>query len=77
VTAWTEQRVIAIDAEFAQLAEWIEQGRGPISAPLAAFLPKLATGAVGRPATRAGHGGILSAQAFKTGVLNPATPGKA
>jgi endonuclease YncB( thermonuclease family) len=49
VTARTEQRAVAIDAEFAQLAEWIEEGRAPISAPLAAFLrPKLATGAAGR-----------------------------
>jgi endonuclease YncB( thermonuclease family) len=49
VTARTEQRAIAIDAEFAQLAEWIEQRRAPISAGLAAFLaPKLATGATGR-----------------------------
>lgn len=49
VTARTEQRAIAVDAEFVQLAEWIQQGRAPISAPLAAFLlPKLATGAAGR-----------------------------
>ncbi len=49
VTARTEQRAIAIDAEFAQLAAWIEEGLAPISAPLAAFLrPKLATGAAGR-----------------------------
>jgi hypothetical protein len=49
VTARTEQRAVAVDAEFAQLAEWIEQGRAPISAPLAAvLLPKLATGAAGR-----------------------------
>jgi hypothetical protein len=49
VTARTEQRAKAVDAEFAQLAEWIEQGRAPISAALAEFLaPKLATGSAGR-----------------------------
>jgi endonuclease YncB( thermonuclease family) len=49
VTARTEQRAVAVDAEFAQLAEWIEQNRAPISGPLASFmLPKLATGAAGR-----------------------------
>ena len=49
MTARSEQRAAAVDAEFAQLAEWIEAGRAPISAPLAAFLAaKLATGAAGR-----------------------------
>ena len=49
VTARSEQRAVAVDAEFARLAEWIDQGRAPISSSLAAFLlPKLATGNAGR-----------------------------
>jgi hypothetical protein len=49
VTARTDQRAQAIDQEFAQLAEWIEQDRAPISRPLAQFLaPKLTTGRAGR-----------------------------
>jgi hypothetical protein len=48
VTARTGQRAKAIDQEFAQLAEWIGQGRAPISRPLAkVLLPKLATGRAG------------------------------
>jgi hypothetical protein len=48
VTARTDQRAKAIDQEFVQLAEWIGQGRAPISRPLAEFLlPKLATGRAG------------------------------
>jgi len=48
VTARSDQRAQAIDQEFAQLAEWIGQGRAPISRPLAEFLlPKLATGRAG------------------------------
>lgn len=48
VTARTDQRAKAIDQEFAQLAEWIGQGRAPISRPLAkVLLPKLATGRAG------------------------------
>jgi endonuclease YncB( thermonuclease family) len=47
-TARTPTRAAAIDAEFAQLAEWIRQGEAPISAGLAGFLlPKLATGNAG------------------------------
>jgi hypothetical protein len=38
VTARTDQRAQAIDQEFVQLAEWIGQGRAPISRPLAEFL---------------------------------------
>jgi hypothetical protein len=37
VTARTDQRAQAIDQEFVQLAEWIGQGRAPISRPLAEF----------------------------------------
>jgi endonuclease YncB( thermonuclease family) len=45
VTARTQTRAATIDAEFAQLAEWIGQQRAPISQPLADFLvPKLAGG---------------------------------
>jgi endonuclease YncB( thermonuclease family) len=48
VTARSDARAGAIDQEFAQLAEWIEQGRAPISRPLGEFLlPKLATGGAG------------------------------
>jgi hypothetical protein len=48
VTARTDQRAQAIDQEFAQLAEWIGQGRAPISQPLAeSLVPKLATGRAG------------------------------
>jgi endonuclease YncB( thermonuclease family) len=49
VTARTPERAQAIDQEFLQLAEWIEQGRAPISRPLADdWLPKLSTGGAGR-----------------------------
>ncbi|MGH3777113.1 MAG: thermonuclease family protein [Pseudonocardiaceae bacterium] len=48
VTARTEQRARAIDEEFRQLAEWIEQGRAPISRRLGDVVaPKLATGRAG------------------------------
>jgi hypothetical protein len=49
VTARSDQRAQAIDQEFAQLADWISQGRAPISETLAEFLaPKLANGRAGR-----------------------------
>jgi endonuclease YncB( thermonuclease family) len=45
VTAGTPARVAAIDQEFAQLREWIRQGRAPISPGLADYLlPRLASG---------------------------------
>lgn len=48
VTARTAARAAVVDTELAQLAEWIEQGRAPISPELAAHvLPKLATGKAG------------------------------
>ena len=48
VTAQTADRAAAVDREFVQLAEWIDQGRAPISPGLAAhLLPKLATGKAG------------------------------
>jgi endonuclease YncB( thermonuclease family) len=47
-TAGSQQRAGVIDQDFAQLAEWMRQGKAPISAPLAEFLvPKLATGNAG------------------------------
>ncbi|MGH3837569.1 MAG: hypothetical protein ACRDSF_17975 [Pseudonocardiaceae bacterium] len=55
VTARSEQRVRTIDEEFRQLAEWIEQGRAPISRRLGDVVaPKLATGRAGTPAVPAG-----------------------
>jgi endonuclease YncB( thermonuclease family) len=48
VTARSDARAAAIDKEFAQLAEWIEQGKAPISAALGKFLvPRLNTGRAG------------------------------
>lgn len=48
VTARSEARAATIDGEFAQLAEWMQQGKAPITAELAAVLrPKLATGKAG------------------------------
>jgi endonuclease YncB( thermonuclease family) len=48
VTARTADRAAAIDHQFTELAEWIDQGRAPISPGLAAYLlPKLATGKAG------------------------------
>jgi endonuclease YncB( thermonuclease family) len=48
VTARGDARASAIDQEFAQLAEWIQQGKAPISGPLGEFLlPKLTTGRAG------------------------------
>ena len=48
VTARTAAGAAAVDQKFAQLAEWIGEGKAPISAGLAAHLrPKLATGQAG------------------------------
>ncbi|MGH3927724.1 MAG: thermonuclease family protein, partial [Pseudonocardiaceae bacterium] len=48
VTARSEERAREIDEEFRQLAEWIGQGRAPISPQLGAVVaPKLATGRAG------------------------------
>lgn len=48
VTARSEEGAAKVDAKLAQLAEWMEQGRAPVSASLAAVLaPKLATGKAG------------------------------
>lgn len=48
VTARTEERARQVDQEFLQLAEWIRQGRAPISRSFAEFLlPKLETGRAG------------------------------
>ncbi|QGN49768.1 nuclease [Micromonospora sp. WMMC415] len=48
VTARSAQRASEIDQEFAQLADWIRQGKAPIAPGLAEFLlPKLATGQAG------------------------------
>ena len=48
ITARTPEGAAAVDAKFAQLAEWIDQGKAPISAGLAADLhPRLATGRAG------------------------------
>jgi endonuclease YncB( thermonuclease family) len=48
VTAKTEAGAAKVDAKLAQLADWIDQGRAPISASLAAALkPRLATGKAG------------------------------
>lgn len=45
VTARSESRASTIDEEFGQLAEWIEQGKAPISKRYGDFLlPKLANG---------------------------------
>ena len=55
VTARTERRAAAVDAEFAQLARWMDDGLAPISAELAAVLrPKLATGTAGTLQLRLG-----------------------
>jgi endonuclease YncB( thermonuclease family) len=48
VTARSDARAQAIDQEFAQLAQWIEEDRAPISRALGEFLlPKLACGRAG------------------------------
>jgi endonuclease YncB( thermonuclease family) len=48
VTARSEAGAAKVDAKFLELADWIEQGRAPISPALAAVLrPKLATGKAG------------------------------
>ena len=48
VTARSDAGAARVDAKLAQLAEWIDQDKAPISAPLAAVLkPKLATGKAG------------------------------
>jgi hypothetical protein len=64
VTARTEQRAEAVDTEFAQLAEWIGQGRAPISAALAEYLVrKLATAQLaGCNVTRAWRPGVRQAE---------------
>jgi len=48
VTARSDAGAARVDAKFLELADWIDQGRAPISASLAAVLrPKLATGKAG------------------------------
>lgn len=48
VTAQSEAGAGKVDGKFTQLADWIDQGKAPISASLAAVLkPKLATGKAG------------------------------
>ena len=48
VTARSDAGAAKVDAKFAQLADWIDQGLAPISAKLGAALkPKLATGKAG------------------------------
>ncbi len=63
VTARTDQRATEIDAEFAQLAEWMLDGTAPISRPLAeALAPKLATGKAGSLQLRLGREASAFAQ---------------
>jgi endonuclease YncB( thermonuclease family) len=48
VTARTAEGAAAVDEKFAQLAEWIDAGKAPISPGLASHLgPRLATGKAG------------------------------
>ncbi|WP_237152185.1 thermonuclease family protein [Oryzibacter oryziterrae] len=48
VTARSEERARTIDANFLQLAGWIEEGKAPVSARFAEYiLPKLKTGCAG------------------------------
>ncbi len=64
VTARSAARAAAIDAEFAQLAEWIATGVAPISAELGAVLgPKLATGKAGTLQFRLGTEASVFAKA--------------
>ena len=64
VTARSAARAAAIDAEFAQLAEWIATGVAPISAELGAALgPKLATGKAGTLQFRLGTEASVFAKA--------------
>jgi endonuclease YncB( thermonuclease family) len=63
VTARTDRRATEIDAEFAQLAEWMLDGTAPISRPLAeALAPKLATGKAGSLQLRLGREASAFAQ---------------
>jgi hypothetical protein len=73
VTARTDQRAQAIDQEFAQLAEWIGQGRAPISRPLAEFLlPKLTTGRAGRlPLQQGRDASSFAKQRFQERLTRP------
>lgn len=64
VTARTERRAAVIDAEFAQLAEWMADGTAPVSRALAEVLaPKLATGKAGTLQFRLGKEASAFAQA--------------
>src|SRR5215207_4244083 len=75
VTADTEAGAERVDAKLAQLAQWIEQRRAPISAPLAAaLLPKLATGKAGTLQFRQGK--QASAFAKENAEKRLARPGK-
>jgi endonuclease YncB( thermonuclease family) len=73
VTARTDQRAQAIDQEFAQLAEWIEQDRAPISRPLAQFLlSKLTTGRAGRLQLQQGRdASTFAKQRFQERLTRP------
>jgi endonuclease YncB( thermonuclease family) len=75
VTARTAAGAAAVDEKFAQLAEWIDQGKAPISDGLAAHLqPKLATGKAGTLQFEQGQ----QASAFAKGNIATrlARPGK-
>jgi hypothetical protein len=73
VTARTDQRAQAIDQEFAQLAEWIGQGRAPISQPLADVLgAQVGHRACRQPATGAGpEASAFAKQRFQERLTRP------
>lgn len=64
VTARTEARAAAIDADFVRLAEWMASGLAPITPALAEVLgPKLATGKAGTLQLRQGKDASAFAKA--------------
>ena len=73
VTAKTEAGAAKVDTKFTQLAEWIDQGKAPISASLAAVLkPKLATGKAGTLQFQQGkEASAFAKQNVKTRLTRP------
>lgn len=73
VTARTEAGAEKVDEKLAQLADWIDQGKAPISASLAAVLkPKLATGKAGTLQFRQGkQASAFATQNVKTRLTRP------
>lgn len=77
VTARSERGAARVDAEFAQLALWIEEGKAPVSRRWGAhILPKIATGRAGTLQFTQGQEASAWLKAHKTARLKKPTGGR-